>query len=1106
MGQFALSNFVLVHREISKEGLSMTTTKTAEMSFHFDIGHSSIGWAVTRDTTPVTFAGTGVVLFQPDSCLASSRRVYRRQRRHIRSTRQRISRMASLIAHIGAMKAEELAKPGCAWPWKLAASALSANVKLSWPELWDVLRWYAHNRGYDGNLLWKRGEAESETNKEDRETVENAHGLMKEYGKNTMCETVCAILAIAPTGVKSASGLSFKGKRASFPREMIETEVFRLLSEHVGILPHLDPSLIRALIGNPVKDPDAWKAVNCPSIKLPKRYLGGLLFGQLAPRFDNRIIGECPVSGEKLPSKSSTEFLDYRWAMVLANIRVYLPEGSRSLTPSERKQLTQKLREVGYFTKGELKKALKVVTGIGSSNLDSMLMHPDAEEALVLYPGLKAVSMPRTAPFWALLNDAQKRALLKALQRHKPVSLKTMRELLDSGQQISFDKALQQLHDSLQTRAKKTHGTESLPNILNRPINADFPIGRAPYGRALLKTVVAEVMEGRDPRQEGGCLFHASRENERIAENEIDQRTNNHLVRHRLVIFRRLIQELLAGFAASNPARISGITIEVNRDVKEMSGKTAKAIAQEMRLRLDQHKKVVEDVKNRLNLEDDRLGGSFIRKARIADDLGWTCPYTGMQYDVQDLRSRNVDLDHIIPRSARASDSLDSLVITFREVNAWKGARTALQFIRDEQGKTVPGRPNLSILSETQYAILVDKLNMHGSHRDDDLRRKNRKKKLLTLHADEPGFTPGDLTVTSHLVTLASAVARDVFADRDKVPRIIALPGRVTKEIRTSWKLMGLLAPVNPLVLNEDGALKIKTEIRDITHLHHAVDACVLGLSASLIPANGRVWGLMIQRHHSSGEASELVGTGAFQRDDAGRVHLRALPEQTRDSIAACLAERRVAVHVPQRKRGVSLKLNTSGLVSVDGKTATIRQRKTDGKTGRSSVKTETSQIGMFLGIAPEGRNSKLKAIKGVLEIEDNFGVALDPQPQVIPFHKVWHRIGELKKMNGGSMPRIIRKGQIIEIKSGSHAGVWRVCSVKNNKGGIALDIALPDFIRPAKKIEGCCKNGINILLKTLLASGLIVHENTLIGVASCPTTSSTSAARPAQSPAKTAN
>ena len=31
-------------------------------------------------------------------------------------------------------------------------------------------------------------------------------------------------------------------------------------------------------------------------IKLPKRFQGGLLFGQLVPRFDNRIIARCPVT------------------------------------------------------------------------------------------------------------------------------------------------------------------------------------------------------------------------------------------------------------------------------------------------------------------------------------------------------------------------------------------------------------------------------------------------------------------------------------------------------------------------------------------------------------------------------------------------------------------------------------------------------------------------------------------------------------------------------------------------------------------------------------------------------------------------------------------
>src|SRR5438445_13792169 len=152
------------------------------LEISFDVGHSSIGWAVLQDTPadglPVSLLGCGVVTFRADDCLASARRGYRRQRRHIRSTRQRIARMKVLLAHLGVLKKEQLDQPGCAWPWQLAARVLASKTSgslsplLSWPELWDVLRWYAHNRGYDGNRRWSAAEAEAAA--EDTEKEENA--------------------------------------------------------------------------------------------------------------------------------------------------------------------------------------------------------------------------------------------------------------------------------------------------------------------------------------------------------------------------------------------------------------------------------------------------------------------------------------------------------------------------------------------------------------------------------------------------------------------------------------------------------------------------------------------------------------------------------------------------------------------------------------------------------------------------------------------------------------------------------------------------------------------------------------------------------------------
>ena len=130
----------------------------ANLQLAFDVGHSSIGWAVLKAHTGKipTLLGCGSVIFPSDDCLASERRGFRRQRRHIRATKQRIARIRRLLGHLGVLTDKQLEAPGCAWPWLLAARVLRGGEKLTWPELWDVVRWYAHSRGYDGNEGWSK--------------------------------------------------------------------------------------------------------------------------------------------------------------------------------------------------------------------------------------------------------------------------------------------------------------------------------------------------------------------------------------------------------------------------------------------------------------------------------------------------------------------------------------------------------------------------------------------------------------------------------------------------------------------------------------------------------------------------------------------------------------------------------------------------------------------------------------------------------------------------------------------------------------------------------------------------------------------------------------
>ena len=103
------------------------------------------------------------------------------------------------------------------------------------------------------------------------------------------------------------------------------------------------------------------------------------------------------------------------------------------------------------------------------------------------------------------------------------------------------------------------------------------------------------------------------------------------------------------------------------------------------------------------------------------------------------------------------------------------------------------------------------------------------------------------LQQTSYLNKLAAKQTKSWFAgklgDNAQLPKVIQLSGSVTAATRKSWNLLGALEAVHPEVCGKN-----KTEIRDITHLHHALDAIVIGLSVEYFPKDGRLWSLLSKR------------------------------------------------------------------------------------------------------------------------------------------------------------------------------------------------------------------------------------------------------------------
>ncbi|WCJ57866.1 HNH endonuclease domain-containing protein [Fontisphaera persica] len=1130
------------------------TPSQPDLELAFDVGHSSIGWAVLQEVnspspandelpTPALL-GCGVVIFGADDCLAKKRRDYRRQRRHIRATRQRIARLKSLLAHLGVLKPHQLDKPGCAWPWLLAARVLRGGPLLSWPELWDVLRWYAHNRGYNANRLWSRQEHGEE---EDAEKVQNARHLLEKHQTRTMAETICAICGLDPLGNKRSCHLPGdqrpKGLNAAFPREIVEAEVLDILERHKNRLPQLNQAFIHALMSD-------WKAIGCPSIKLPERYHGGLLFGQLVPRFDNRIISSCPITFEKVfqqtlqetqdpkeaehratkaakvPAAKCPEFLRFRWAMLLANVKISQAGNGhvRPLSVTERQTLHQKMEAKGFLTKDEFKKAVRELTHNQPDNLDQMLMPPDADKMLVLDPVKKALSQPFLIAIWPHLPIRLQKRAIGQLRHGKSITLAELCKNASEEERRRLQQALQDF--AAQENTKKKRGqTHTVEDWLKQRLHADLPSARAPYTREVMRQAWQDVMEkGIHPKEKDGCLYRDEAIREAQIQRSIDQQTNNHLVRHRLKILERLHQDILKAYANEDPSRIKRITIEVNRELRDYSGMTRKEQEQDLGQRLAHFKSAVKKLEEDLKGNNIRITAGLIRKARIAMDLDWTCPYTGKDYDAITLARKGVDKDHVIPRSQRASDSLDSLVITFPEVNRMKGKRTALAFIEEFQGRTVEGRPDLTIRTVSQYRQWVESLDTRKGHAEDIRRKKRRKELLLLRDYVEEEFTPRDLTQTSQLVRLGAALLQRPYLELEQKPVITSLPGSVTAFIRRGWQLLGCLSLANPQVLDESGHVRTKDEIRGITHLHHALDACTLALASHYLPRDGHFWRLLLKRRLNSAEQRQLAHAtrGLCQFNNDGEVVLRDLPAAFKEQLRQRLAERRVVQHIPKDMSGLPaeetvyrvfdpqdshpsakrlrrwFEAQKVKIPAPQDDTVLIVCRKrissADAQSGTVLHETKTwrwvykeVEKSKLIGLNPEpGSPGKLKKLKAVKIIGDNFGIALDPQPTIIRFHKVWHQLQALRRQNQNRPVRVLRNGQLIRVPDGRYEGVWRIASVK---AAMTLDIIAPDRVKVESKGVGIKRD---VKLATLVKNAMEILDSSYVGIAACPITSST--------------
>lgn len=398
-----------------------------------------------------------------------------------------------------------------------------------------------------------------------------------------------------------------------------------------------------------------------------------------------------------------------------------------------------------------------------------------------------------------------------------------------------------------------------------------------------------------------------------------------------------------------------------------------------------------------------------------------------------------------------------------------KGQRTGYDFVEQEQGKPVTGRTNLHICSLNNYREFVEKLDDKKWHEDDRKRKKKRKALLMVRGLShrhqlqnhdamkEIGMTEGMMTQSSHLMKLACKSIGNVLPDA----RIDLIPGAVTAEIRKSWDVLGVFKELCPEAADPVSGKILKENLRSLTHLHHALDACVLGLIPDIIPAhhNGLLRRVLAMRRIPEKlipQVRPVANQRHYVLNDDGRMILRDLSISLKENIREKLMEQRVVKHIPADMGGALLKETMQRVLSVqgNGEDAMVSlSKKKDGKKEKNQVKASK-----LVGVFPEGA-SKLKALKAAIEIEGNYGVALDPKPVVIRHIKVFKQIMSLKEQNGGKPVRILKNGMLVHLissKDPRRTGVWRIASIKDGKVGVKLDLQRAHCAAPTNKKHEC--------------------------------------------------
>lgn len=284
-----------------------------------------------------------------------------------------------------------------------------------------------------------------------------------------------------------------------------------------------------------------------------------------------------------------------------------------------------------------------------------------------------------------------------------------------------------------------------------------------------------------------------------------------------------VVNQVIDAYGKPDEVRIE-LARELKKNAKER-GDMTKSIADATRRNEDMKKVISKDFGIPNPTKND------VVRYRLWQELaqnGYKDVFKNEKIHYEDLFSKKIDIEHIIPKAVLFDDSFSNKTLAFREVNLKKSDRTAFDFIESDYNSDLEA-----------YKSRIESLYNGGKG---SFSKSKRNKLLMSKDNLPDGFIERDLRNSQYIAKKAKSMLREVFKE------VVTTSGSITDKLRQDWDLINVMKELNlpkykALGLTEleerldKGTERLKNVevIKDWTkrndHRHHAMDALTVAFT-----------------------------------------------------------------------------------------------------------------------------------------------------------------------------------------------------------------------------------------------------------------------------------